>query len=376
MWWRWVALAAYTALLYGLLPYGPAIGRAVQATAIGRFGLGRGAGWIVAAGIVAVVLRLRRRAASPPAWVLAAVVALGYGLALGWLRAIRLERVHLPEYGLAAWLAWRALVPAFGARPLTYAAAAVLAALIGWGDELVQGLTPGRVYDVRDIAANALGATLGALLLAVWHAGAEPAALTAPARDAGDRDPRRDSTDVRLRRRVDQWQVARRDRLHDVLEQEPDSRAVARFKVCVVDELVQGLPASQIELDHPSQKGVLGPRDIPEPPVPALWRERRRASHDPARLVPQPAEPAPDGSRLPGEGSHPLGRRPVGGEASCRAERRVDEQGAYRWSCVSELAWTCLRSSNDPGVHDSLCFVIDACSVREWTPRERYPSPL
>ena len=174
MWWRWVALGAYTALLYGLLPFGPAIGRAVQATAIGRFVLGHGAVWIVAAGIVVIVLRLRRRAASPNAWMLAAVVALGYGLGLGWLRAIRLERVHLPEYGFAAWLAWRALVPTLGTRPLTYGVAALLAALIGWGDELVQAITPGRVYDVRDIAANALGAALGAVLLAVWHAGREP----------------------------------------------------------------------------------------------------------------------------------------------------------------------------------------------------------
>jgi hypothetical protein len=166
-----LALAAYTVVLYGLLPYGPAIGASVQGSALGRFVLGRGAGWIVAAGAVAVAWRLRRRSAAARAYMLAAVTAFGYALALGWLRAIRLERVHLPEYGLAALLAWRALVPSMGERTATLVGAALLASLIGWGDEIVQGLTPGRVYDVRDIAANAAGAVLGTLVIAVWHAG-------------------------------------------------------------------------------------------------------------------------------------------------------------------------------------------------------------
>ena len=168
---RWLGLGAYTALLYGLLPFGHAIGGVVQSTAVGRFVLGRGAAWIVALGAIAIALRLRRRAAPVSAWLLAAVVGVGYGLALGWLRAVRLERVHLPEYGIAAWLAWRALVPSLGDRWQAYAAAWLLAAAIGWGDELVQSVTPGRFYDVRDIGSNALGAGLGVLALAVWRAG-------------------------------------------------------------------------------------------------------------------------------------------------------------------------------------------------------------
>jgi mannose/fructose/N-acetylgalactosamine-specific phosphotransferase system component IIC len=167
---RWLALGAYTALVYGLLPYGPAMGLAVQASAVGRWMLGGGAAALVAAGAILLVVRLARRRA--PAWAYAAlaVAAIGYALALGWLRAVRLERVHLVEYGLAAWLAWRALVPRWTARPSTYVAAALGAAAIGWGDELLQAVTPGRVYDLRDVAANAVGASLGTLVLAVWHA--------------------------------------------------------------------------------------------------------------------------------------------------------------------------------------------------------------
>jgi hypothetical protein len=172
---RWLALGAYAALLYGLLPYGPAIGRTVQASDAGRWMLGGGAVWLVLAGVVAAAVRLRRRAAPPTAWTLAALAVLGYALALLWLRAIRLERVHLPEYGIAAGLAWWALVPRFGDRWPAYALAALVAALVGWGDELVQAVTPGRYYDLRDVAANALGAVLGALVIAVWRAGRPPA---------------------------------------------------------------------------------------------------------------------------------------------------------------------------------------------------------
>ena len=167
---RWVPLGAYVALLYGLVPYGPALGRAAQGSATGRYVLGRGAIVLVVGGALAIVARLRSRRAPGDTYVLAAAAVLGYALALGWLRAIRLERVHLPEYGIASLLAWWALVPSLGDRGRTYVVAAVLAAAIGWGDELVQSITPGRVYDLRDVAANAIGAVLGATVVATWRA--------------------------------------------------------------------------------------------------------------------------------------------------------------------------------------------------------------
>lgn len=168
---RWIPLGVYTVLLYGLLPYGPALGRAAQASAVGRYALGRGAIVLVVGGALAIFARLRSRRAPGRAWALAVAAVLGYALALGWLRAIRLERVHLPEYGIASLLAWWALVPSLGDRSRTYVAAAVVAALVGWGDELVQSITPGRVYDLRDVSANAIGAALGAATIATWRAG-------------------------------------------------------------------------------------------------------------------------------------------------------------------------------------------------------------
>jgi VanZ family protein len=55
-----------------------------------------------------------------------------------------------------------------------YAAAAALAAAIGYVDELIQWILPGRVYDLRDVAMNALGAVLGALVLAALRSGSRP----------------------------------------------------------------------------------------------------------------------------------------------------------------------------------------------------------
>jgi hypothetical protein len=173
---RWLVLVGYTALLYGFLPYGPVVGRAVLGTAAGRVALGAGTVAVVAAGAGALGRRLHRRRAPAAAWVLLLCAAVGYALALSWLRTIRLERLHLPEYGVASWLAWRALAPHLGPGGPTYLVAALVATAIGWGDELVQSVTPGRFYDLRDVVANAVGAGLGAMVVAVWHAGDGPRA--------------------------------------------------------------------------------------------------------------------------------------------------------------------------------------------------------
>jgi len=185
-WWRaWSVLALYVVVLYGLLPLGPTIGLGAIRTALGAWLLGPGLGVIGVAIGVALFVRLWRRGAPPWAYVALVLAGVCYTLVFTSLRAARLERTHLAEYGIAAWLAWRALVPSLGDRWPVYGAAWLLAAAIGWGDELVQSVTPGRYYDVRDIGANALGAGLGVLALAVWRSG-DGASATQHGQDRAD----------------------------------------------------------------------------------------------------------------------------------------------------------------------------------------------
>jgi hypothetical protein len=122
-------------------------------------------------GAVVVMIVLVRRRSPPWAYAALAAVAATYIIAFSWLRSAHLERTHLPEYGVAAWLAWRAVHPLLPYAFAGYAAAAALAATIGYVDELIQWILPGRVYDLRDVAMNALGALLGTILLAALRSG-------------------------------------------------------------------------------------------------------------------------------------------------------------------------------------------------------------
>lgn len=170
-WGAWGALGLYAAAVYALLPVGPRLGLGVLRTPAGAWLLGPGL--VVATAVAAVVTTalLRRRGA--PWWSYAALAAVAacYVLAFTSLRAARLERTHLPQYGIAAWLAWRAVAPHAGGGLAGYVAAAAVATAIGWGEELVQGLLPNRVYDLRDVALNAAGAVLGAVVVAACRAG-------------------------------------------------------------------------------------------------------------------------------------------------------------------------------------------------------------
>jgi VanZ family protein len=76
------------------------------------------------------------------------------------------ERVHLLEYALVGWLAWRALAQHVGRAWTAWLLALALAVGLGWIEELLQAATPGRFYDPRDVAQNALGAGIGLLVAA------------------------------------------------------------------------------------------------------------------------------------------------------------------------------------------------------------------
>lgn len=118
------------------------------------------------------------------AWVRAGVAAV-YGMVLVRMGTDGAERTHLFEYGLVALLIHEALVErSRGGRSVPYPplAAVIAAALLGWLDELLQDVVPGRVYDLRDVAFNA-----GAAVMAV---AASRALAWARSRDKGRFAPR------------------------------------------------------------------------------------------------------------------------------------------------------------------------------------------
>lgn len=182
---RWVVLGGYAAAVYATLPYGPALGRLLLRTGGGAWLLGSGMGLVGLALGAVVALVLCRARAGTSAFVALALAAVGGAGGLAWLRAQHLERVHLPEYGVAAWLAWRALSVHVVSRAGAYLGAAAIAATLGLFDELLQAVTPGRVYDPRDVLANALGAVLGVLVLVAVHGG-KAGSRSTPASNAGD----------------------------------------------------------------------------------------------------------------------------------------------------------------------------------------------
>jgi hypothetical protein len=181
---RWAALGCYVGLIYASLPLGPRVGLTLLRSTLGAWVLGPGLPLLAAAGAGWLMLGLRRRRAPLAAYSALAAAAAGYLLAFSWLRAQHLERTHLPEYGMAAWLAWRAIDPMLPGTVPAYVAAAGMAAAIGYGDELLQGVIPGRYYDLRDVAMNALGAVLGVVVLAAVRAGGARHKAAAPAANA------------------------------------------------------------------------------------------------------------------------------------------------------------------------------------------------
>lgn len=89
------------------------------------------------------------------------------------------ERLHLIEYGVLAVL----LLAALEARRMRLEAqgravrsgwwiplqAVLLTSAAGWGDELIQGVLPNRVYELRDVGINVLSAVLAVAAAVAWQ---------------------------------------------------------------------------------------------------------------------------------------------------------------------------------------------------------------
>lgn len=146
---------AWTAVIYLTVPF---------AIEIRRFALEHLGGpeaflWIVMAGVVAlfvvlirIVYRSPRQASSRGvAWLLLIAAILLYN---AWQRRDRpVEALHYLEYGLLGLFLFRALrfrIP----DVLIYPCVILIGGLLGTIDEIIQWVTPGRLWDWRDIGFN------------------------------------------------------------------------------------------------------------------------------------------------------------------------------------------------------------------------------
>jgi len=77
------------------------------------------------------------------------------------------EKIHFAEYGLLAFLVYKALCIDFK-KGLAFVGAFVLTSLFGWGDEGIQYLLPNRYYQFSDVLLNSWSGVLGLFLTYIF----------------------------------------------------------------------------------------------------------------------------------------------------------------------------------------------------------------
>lgn len=163
----WIHLIAFTLLVYATVP----LARTIQGAVADRWGREAFKHGVIAVVVLlglALLLALRRVAAQATwgqrAWLV--VVAAVTVARVRLLETSPEEAVHFLEYGVLGVLAFRALGHRLHDAGV-YTCAALLCALLGLGDEVLQWVTPRRYFDFRDVGFNALGSVLALVGLAL-----------------------------------------------------------------------------------------------------------------------------------------------------------------------------------------------------------------
>ena len=164
----WGLVVAYVAIVYSTVPIFPDVWRRLREhtgdEAIAHLGT------IVVGGLaLALGVRAWRQArADRAAWrlpILALVIGL-YAYLLSAFGRFPAERLHLLEYGLMAFVLYRALRLDLSARA-AHGWALGLSAVIGFGDETIQWVLPQRFFELKDVALNVAAGFLGLALTAL-----------------------------------------------------------------------------------------------------------------------------------------------------------------------------------------------------------------
>ena len=164
---RWVWALLYAGILLAVLPYTPMLLRWLERFALPLFSglapkiLGLCA-WALLV-LYASFARPKRRALRGVGLTLIGAV---YAVLLLFVIHFPAERLHLLEYGLLGVLVWRAS-PCSERTLLRVWRTAAFLAVVSLLDEGIQGLIPGRYYDIRDLYINLAAGGLGAAVLSL-----------------------------------------------------------------------------------------------------------------------------------------------------------------------------------------------------------------
>jgi choline-sulfatase len=164
----WVLVIVYTLFIYSTLSVMPSIWRTLWGHTQGRIDLVGGLVTVLALVFFLGLIFIKKL--RWPALVGLFVLGAVYGWLLLLLGTSPAERLHLAEYGLLGYFAYRALVLDFSPSKALLLAWGV-AIVLGTGDESLQWILPMRVFEWKDIGLNALSSGLGLLIVALFQFG-------------------------------------------------------------------------------------------------------------------------------------------------------------------------------------------------------------
>ena len=162
--WRWLIVAAYTLAIYAFLPFGTAFWRFVLnqwGNSINYLGLF----FVCVLGLYFLIyLIFQKHVRQFSVYIAFFVISAGCLAVLRYLCVAGAERFHLLLYGiLSAIVFWALKLDVKNKRIYIYTA--VIGFALGTIDELIQGVLPSRVFDVRDIFMNWLSIGMGELFV-------------------------------------------------------------------------------------------------------------------------------------------------------------------------------------------------------------------
>ncbi len=158
---RWLWVVAYTLLLYVTIPFARPLLNFLKSLIGTSFSLWVN-GVLTMVGVAMFTFFWMHKTLNRRQWTTLLGVCLIVAVIVGRI-PIPEERVHLLEYAGLGYLIACALEPRLR-NILLYNRALGLVFLIGFGDELIQGMLPSRVFDLRDVLFNAVGGIAGIII--------------------------------------------------------------------------------------------------------------------------------------------------------------------------------------------------------------------